>query len=93
MHSLGMGSACAAARDVEIDMRALMNLAIEPALHLFEVSALVVLTPSQQAVQRVLKVLADTPMGAVKIVRDRYPKSRAHQVLAQHDLPDNMSFA
>lgn len=93
MHSHDMGSACAVAHDVETDMRALMNLAIEPAQRLFEVSALVVLTPSHQAVQRVLKVLADTPMGAVKIVRDRYPKSRAHQVVAQHDLPDNLSFA
>ncbi|CAH0348785.1 MAG: hypothetical protein C0487_14230 [Leptothrix sp. (in: Bacteria)] len=75
-------------------MRALMNLAIEPALHLFEVSALVILSPtSQQAVIRVLKVLADTPMGAVKIVRDRYPRSRAHQVISRHNLPDNLSFA
>lgn len=63
-------------------MRALMNLAIEPALKLFEVSTLVVITPSQQAVQRVLKVLADTPMGAIHIVRDRYPRSRSHQVLS-----------
>ena len=63
-------------------MRALMNLAIEPALKLFEVSTLVVITPSQQAVKRVLKVMADTPMGAVRIVRDRYPRSRRHQVLS-----------
>jgi hypothetical protein len=75
-------------------MRALMNLAIEPALNLFEVSAEVILSPSShQAVKRVLKVLADTPMGAVKIVRDRYPKSRAHQVLSRHNLPDNLNFA
>jgi hypothetical protein len=67
-------------------MRALMNLAIEPALRLFEVSALVVASPSQQAVQRVLKVLADTPKGAVQIVRDRYPKSRSHQVLSEQAL-------
>jgi hypothetical protein len=67
-------------------MRALMNLAIEPALRLFEVSALVVVSPSQQAVQRVLKVLADTPKGAVQIVRDRYPRSRSHQVLSQQSL-------
>ena len=32
-------------------MRALMNLAIEPALRLFEVSTLVVITPSSQAVK------------------------------------------
>ncbi|MFN3887372.1 MAG: hypothetical protein ACK4MG_10465 [Aquabacterium sp.] len=62
-------------------MRALMNLAIEPALRLFEVSTLVVLNPSQQAVKRVLKVMADTPKGAIQIVRDRYPRSRAHQVV------------
>ena len=74
-------------------MRALMNLAIEPALHLFEVSAMVVIGPSQRAVQRVLKVLADTPMGAVRIVRERYPQSRAHQVLACHDLPPNLAAA
>ncbi len=67
-------------------MRALMNLAIEPALRLFEVSALVMVSPSQQAVQRVLKVLADTPKGAVQIVRDRYPRSRSHQVLSQQSL-------
>lgn len=63
-------------------MRVLMNLAIEPTLHLFEVSAEVMLTPSRQAVQRVLKVLADTPHGAVRIVRNRYPHSRRHQILA-----------
>jgi len=63
-------------------MRALMNLAIEPALRVFEVSTLVVMTPSQQAVKRVLKVLADTPVGAIQIVRDRYPKSRSHEVLS-----------
>ncbi|WP_374316987.1 hypothetical protein [Aquabacterium sp.] len=74
-------------------MRALMNLAIEPALHLFEVSAMVVLNPSQQAVKRVLKVLADTPKGAVRIVRERYPQSRAHQVLSCHDLPPNLAAA
>ena len=67
-------------------MRALMNLAIEPALRLFEVSALVMVSPSQQAVQRVLKVLADTPKGAVQIVRDSYPKSRSHQVLSEQAL-------
>lgn len=68
-------------------MRALMNLAIEPALRLFEVSAMVVIDPSQRAVQRVLKVMADTPLGAVQIVRDRYPKSRSHTVLSCHALP------
>jgi hypothetical protein len=73
-------------------MRALMNLAIEPALRLFEVSTLVVITPSQQqAVKRVLKVMADTPRGAVQIVRDRYPKSRSHQVLACHSLSPQMA--
>jgi len=63
-------------------MRALMNLAIEPALKLYEVSTMVVIDPSRKAVQRVLKVMADTPMGAISIVRDRYPRSRAHQVVS-----------
>jgi hypothetical protein len=76
-----------------LSMRALMNLAIEPALHLFEVSALVVIKPSEQAVKRVLKVLADTPMGAVRIVRERYPRSRAHEVLPRQDLPGQMAWA
>jgi hypothetical protein len=67
-------------------MRALMNLAIEPALRLFEVSTLVVINPSQRAVKRVLKVMADTPTGAVQIVRERYPRSRAHQILSCHAL-------
>lgn len=67
-------------------MRALMNLAIEPALKLSEVSTLVVISPSQQAIKRVLKVMADTPMGAIQIVRDRYPKSRQHEVLSCHKL-------
>jgi hypothetical protein len=74
-------------------MRALMNLAIEPALRLFEVSALVVIQPSQQAVKRVLKVLADTPMGAVQIVRDRYPRSRSHHVLSRQELPSDLAWA
>ena len=65
-------------------MRVLMNLAIEPSLRLFEVSAMVVINPSQQAVKRVLKVMADTPKGAIQIVRDRYPRSRYHEVLACH---------
>ena len=47
-------------------MRALMNLAIEPALKFFEVSALVVIDLSQRAVKRVLKVLADTPLALCK---------------------------
>lgn len=72
-------------------MRALMNLAIEPALRLFEVSTLVVITPSQQAVKRVLKVMADTPMGAIQIVRDRYPRSRSHEVLSCHALSPQMA--
>lgn len=80
-------------REVELLMRALMNLAIEPALHLFEVSTLVVMTPSKNAVIRVLKVLADTPMGAVQIVRDRYPRSRKHQVVACHSLPGDLAWA
>jgi len=77
----------AATHEMEYAMRALMNLAIEPAQRLFEVSTLVVIDPSQRAVKRVLKVLADTPMGAVQIVRDRYPRSRSHEVLACHAIP------
>jgi len=68
--------------DLELRMRALMNLAIEPAIKLFEVSALVVTQSSAQAAQRVLRVLADTPQGAIHIVRDRYPRSRGHQVVS-----------
>jgi translation initiation factor 2B subunit (eIF-2B alpha/beta/delta family) len=67
---------------VELRMRALMNLAIEPAIKMFEVSTLVVTQSSSQAVKRVLRVLADTPQGAITIVRDRYPRSRGHQVLS-----------
>ena len=26
--------------------------------------------------------MAETPMGAISIVRDRYPRSRAHQVVS-----------
>jgi hypothetical protein len=74
-------------------MRALMNLAIEPALHLFEVSVLVVIHPSRQAVKRVLRVLANTPMGAVRIARERYPRSRAHQVLSCQNLPSPGAWA
>lgn len=74
--------------EMESAMRALMNLAIEPALRIFEVSAMVVIDPSQRAaVKRVLKVMADTPLGAVQIVRDRYPRSRAHEVLSCQALP------
>jgi hypothetical protein len=62
----------------------LMNLAIEPTWHLFEVSTTLLIDPSKQAVQRVLKVLADTPKGAVRIVRNRYPHSRQHQIVACH---------
>ncbi len=69
-------------------MRALMNLAIEPALKLYEVSVVIVGGPSKQAAHRVLKVLADTPKGAIRIVRERYPRSTSHSVLSQMVLPD-----
>lgn len=72
-------------------MRALMNLAIEPSLRLFEVKALVAITPSQQAVRRVLRVMADTPVGAIQIVRDRYPRSKAHEVLSCQKLSPQMA--
>lgn len=65
-------------------MRALiMNLSVEPAFNLFEVSAMIALPQSKQMVKRVLKVLAQTPKGAIKIARQRYPLSRSHQVLSQ----------
>lgn len=65
-------------------MRSLMmNLAVEPAMILFEVSTQILLPQSKQAARRVLKVLAQTPGGAIKIVRQRYPRSRAHQVISQ----------
>lgn len=72
-------------------MRALMNLAIEPALKLFEVSTLVVINPSQEAVKRVLKVMADTPRGAIQIVRGRYPRSRRHEILSCMDLTPSLA--
>jgi len=88
MHAVGVGGALRlSSRDGVFAMRALMNLAIEPALRVFEVSAMVVIDPSQRAVKRVLKVMADTPIGAVQIVRDRYPRSRAHEVLSCMALP------
>jgi len=65
-------------------MRALMNLAIEPTMHLFEVSTTLVIGPSKNAICRVLKVLADTPQGAIRIVRNRYPQSRKHEIVACH---------
>ena len=64
-------------------MRALMDLAIEPALSLFEVSAVIVSLSSQQAAKRVLRVLAATPQGALRIVRNRYPRSKSLQVVAK----------
>lgn len=82
MHSQVADGLKGPARILESTMRALMNLAIEPALRLFEVSTMVVVTPSQQAVKRVLKVMADTPKGAVHIVRERYPRSRGHQIVS-----------
>ena len=71
---------------LELHMRALMNLAIEPTLRLFEVSTQVVIDPSCKAVTRVLKVMAATPMGAISIVRERYPRSTKHAVLSSQQL-------
>lgn len=72
-------------------MRALMNLAIEPAMKLFEVSVVIASLPSReasrQAARRVLKVLAQTPQGAIRIVRERYPRSSAHQIVGSFALP------
>jgi len=65
-----------------------MNLAIEPAVRLYEVSVVMVSGPSRHAARRVLKVLADTPKGAVRIARERYPQSKFHAVLSQAALPE-----
>ena len=73
-----------------------MNLAIEPALKIYEVSADIVLQSSsgtRTAVKRVLKVLADTPAGAIRIVRDRYPGSSAHAVVSEQPLPAAAAWA
>lgn len=64
-------------------MRALMNLAIEPALKLFEVSTVLAAAAGARTV-RIVKVLAATPEGAVRIVRERYPHLKRPQVVAMH---------
>lgn len=74
-------------------MRALMNLAIEPTPKLYEVSTMVMVDPSRKAVQRVLKVMAETPTGAISIVRDRYPRSRAHQIVSCRMLEEGLAAA
>lgn len=58
-------------------MPTLLNLSIEPARRVFEVS---VTMGADTAVRRRLRVLADTPSGATRIVRLRYPQARAAQV-------------
>jgi len=58
-------------------MPMLLNLSIEPARRVFEVS---VTMGGGHAVRRRLRVLADTPGGATRIVRLRYPQARAAQV-------------
>lgn len=60
-------------------MSPLLNLAIEPARRLFEVS---VTMAGSGPTRRRLQVLADTPSGAARIVRQRYPLARAAQVRA-----------
>lgn len=58
-------------------MPMLLNLSIEPARRVFEVS---VTMGGEHGVRRRLRVLADTPGGATRIVRLRYPQARAAQV-------------
>jgi len=60
-------------------MPMLLNLAIEPARMVFEV---LVLLGTGHLAQRRLRVLADTPAGAGRIARWRYPKARVAQVRA-----------
>ncbi|WP_085315205.1 hypothetical protein [Derxia lacustris] len=63
-------------------MRALVNVTIEPALRVFEVSIDIIGRNASQASRRILKVLADTPQGAVRIARWRYPRSTGLRVLS-----------
>lgn len=58
-------------------MPTLLNLSIEPARRVFEVSVTMGQGPT---VRRCLRVLADTPGGATRIVRLRYPQARGAQV-------------
>ncbi|WP_156924293.1 hypothetical protein [Derxia gummosa] len=63
-------------------MRALVNVTIEPALRVFEVSIDIINRNANQAARRVLRVLADTPQGALRIARWRYPRSTGLRVLS-----------
>lgn len=58
-------------------MPMLLNLSVEPARRVFEVS--VTMAGARGTVRR-LRVMADTPGGATRIVRLRYPLARAAQV-------------
>ena len=60
-------------------MPMLLNLAVEPALLVFEV---LVLLGAGHAAQRRLRVAAATPAGATRIVRQRYPGARVAGVQA-----------
>jgi hypothetical protein len=57
-------------------MGVLLNLSIEPARRLFEVTVV----GNGGTVRRTLQVLADTPQGAARIVRQRYPQARTMDV-------------
>jgi hypothetical protein len=60
-------------------MPMLLNLSIEPARMVFEV---LVMLGAGHLAQRRLRVLADTPRGASRIARWRYPDARVAQVRA-----------
>jgi len=63
-------------------MRALVNVAIEPAFNVFEVSIDILGSNASQVSRRILKVLADTPQGAMRIARWRYPRSTGLRVVS-----------
>jgi hypothetical protein len=68
-------------------MSMLLNLSVEPARRVFEVS---VTMGADGSVRRCLRVLADTPSGATRIVRLRYPQSRSAQVRCCAEAPPTL---
>jgi hypothetical protein len=65
-------------------MPTLLNLSIEPARRVFEVT---VAMGAHSTVCRHLRVLADTPGGAARIVRQRYPLARGAKVRCCPEAP------
>lgn len=57
-------------------MTMLLNLSVEPARRVFEVSVTMGASPAV----RCLRVLAATPGGAARIVRLRYPRAHSPRV-------------